>query len=118
VLVWLVRGAQVGLLYAWLKLWQSMESHSGYVLPFPLSPWSVIDLMENGRESGQPGAHSAAGRHEFHHSRNDGNYGGVFGFWDRVMGTDAAFDKWRAHRDEVGVVASMPPIYKPKSSSE
>eukprot|EP00656_Telonema_subtile_P015395 TRINITY_DN18055_c0_g1_i1.p1 TRINITY_DN18055_c0_g1~~TRINITY_DN18055_c0_g1_i1.p1 ORF type:complete len:270 (+),score=63.88 TRINITY_DN18055_c0_g1_i1:64-873(+) len=90
---------QVGLLYMWLKLWQSMESHSGYVFPFPYSPWSLFDLMENGR-------------HEFHHSRNDGNYGGMFGFWDRLMGTDQAFEKWRATRAKLGAEGAMPPIYR------
>eukprot|EP00658_Telonema_sp_P-2_P016030 TRINITY_DN1620_c0_g2_i3.p1 TRINITY_DN1620_c0_g2~~TRINITY_DN1620_c0_g2_i3.p1 ORF type:complete len:220 (+),score=40.76 TRINITY_DN1620_c0_g2_i3:60-719(+) len=41
---------KVSLLYSWLKLWQSMESHSGYVFPFPLSPWSLFDMMENGHQ--------------------------------------------------------------------
>lgn len=87
---------KLALLYAGLKLWQSMESHSGYVFPFP---WSMFDAMENGR-------------HEFHHSRNDGNFGGIFAFWDQVMGTDAPFEKFRMLRAKNGAVESMPPVHR------
>lgn len=87
---------KLALMYAGLKLWQSMESHSGYVFPFP---WSLFDVMENGR-------------HEFHHSRNDGNFGGIFGFWDQLMGTDAAFERFRALRAKNGAEETMPPVYR------
>ena len=43
------------------KLWQSIDAHSGYDLPFPLSPWSAIKYMD------------CAPAHDFHHSHNHGN---------------------------------------------
>ena len=83
----LLLGAHMGLfwLYGYIKLSQTVESHSGYVVPFPFSVWSMSSELagENGR-------------HEWHHSRNVGNYGGFFNWWDRAMGTDAAYEKWRA----------------------
>ena len=75
-------------LYALLKVYQSVEAHSGYVVPFPLSVWSIqwpVDWMDGGR-------------HEFHHSHNKGNYGGIFFFWDHLMGTDKEFNEWRCRQ--------------------
>lgn len=48
-------------LYTGAKLWQSIDAHSGYDLPFPLSPWSAIKYMD------------CAPAHDFHHSHNHGN---------------------------------------------
>ena len=62
-----------------LKLAQSIDAHSGYDLPFPLSIWSAVDVMD------------CAPAHSFHHSRNTGMYGGYFVFWDRLCGTDASY---------------------------
>jgi sterol desaturase/sphingolipid hydroxylase (fatty acid hydroxylase superfamily) len=59
-----------------LRIWNTVEAHSGYDLP-----WSVFKL--------QP-MNGGARRHDYHHSHYDGNYGGIFSFWDKVMGTD----KW------------------------
>ena len=72
-------------LYGYIKLSQTVEAHSGYVVPFPFSVWSLRAAL--GGEQG---------RHEFHHSRNVGNFGGFFDWWDRAMGTDAAYEAWRA----------------------
>lgn len=69
-------------LYVACKLWQSIDAHSGYDLPFPISPWSAIRGMD------------CAPAHDFHHSHNVGNYGGFFNFWDRLCGTD---DKYVRH---------------------
>jgi sterol desaturase/sphingolipid hydroxylase (fatty acid hydroxylase superfamily) len=66
-------------LYPTLKLAQSIDAHSGYDLPFPLSIWSAVDVMD------------CAPAHSFHHSRNTGMYGGYFVFWDRLCGTDASY---------------------------
>ena len=94
--------------YFALKLWQSIDAHSGsvrahkctyhtytyartlaptrthahthththtalpafsYNLPFPLSPFSVIEWMD------------CAPAHDYHHSHYLGNYGGFFVFW-------------------------------------
>lgn len=36
---------------------------------------------------------SGAAQHDFHHSHNTGNYGGLFSvMWDRICGTDAYHD--------------------------
>ena len=73
-------------LYVYVKLSQTIEAHSGYVVPFPFSLWSITwpaDMLDNGR-------------HEFHHSHNKGNYGGYFNWWDRLMGTDDAYVEWRS----------------------
>jgi sterol desaturase/sphingolipid hydroxylase (fatty acid hydroxylase superfamily) len=67
--------------YVGLKLWQSVDAHSGYVMPFPLSPWNLLLGMDCSRA------------HDFHHSNNVGNYGGYFTFWDSVCGTDAAYKR-------------------------
>ena len=69
----------VVLLYSALKLAQSIDAHCGYDLPFPLSIWSAIEVMD------------CAPAHCFHHSRNSGMYGGFFVFWDRLCGTDATY---------------------------
>jgi sterol desaturase/sphingolipid hydroxylase (fatty acid hydroxylase superfamily) len=69
----------VTLLYPTLKLAQSIDAHCGYDLPFPLSVWSAVEVMD------------CAPAHSFHHSRNTGMYGGFFVFWDRLCGTDAIY---------------------------
>lgn len=71
-------------LYPTLKLCQSIDAHSGYDLPFPLSIWSAVDVMD------------CAPAHSFHHSRNTGMYGGYFVFWDWLMGTDASYKAYLA----------------------
>ena len=72
--------------YTLLKLWQSIEAHSNYSFPFPFSFWSFIEGMD------------CADAHDFHHSHNVGNYGGMFMFWDWICGTDAAYNKFRAKK--------------------
>jgi sterol desaturase/sphingolipid hydroxylase (fatty acid hydroxylase superfamily) len=68
--------------YIGLKMWQSIEAHSGYNPPFPISPFSVIDSMD------------CAPAHDYHHSHNKGNFGGFFIFWDWLMGTDEKYGKF------------------------
>jgi len=62
-------------LYISLKLWQSIDAHSGYDLPFPVSPWSAVRWMD------------CAPAHAYHHGEVRGNYGGFFTFWDHAFGT-------------------------------
>jgi sterol desaturase/sphingolipid hydroxylase (fatty acid hydroxylase superfamily) len=79
----------VTIFYFCLKVYQTMEVHSGYVVPFPFSVFSLtwpLDFGDNGR-------------HAFHHSHNVGNYGGMINFWDRAMGTDRAFNAWKGKDD-------------------
>lgn len=72
-------------LYLFLRIWETVESHSGY--DFPWSIWSLFDWQ------GGPEAH------DFHHSHNVGNYGGVcFSFWDTLMGTDKSYREYLADK--------------------
>jgi methylsterol monooxygenase len=70
--------------YAALKLHQSIDAHSGYALPFPLSPYTIEWLGLD-----------CARAHDYHHSNNVGNFGGWTIAWDHLMGTDTHY---RAHR--------------------
>ena len=72
--------------YTGLKLWQSIDAHSGLSLPFPLSPWNILFPCMD-----------CSLAHDFHHSNNKGNYGGYFIFWDWLCGTDTAY---RRHQDK------------------
>ena len=67
--------------YTSIKLWQSIDAHSGMVLPFPLTPWNLLPGMDCARA------------HDYHHSHNVGNFGGFFMFWDWLMGTDSSYRK-------------------------
>ena len=71
----------LAIIYVAMKLYQSLEAHSGYNIPFPFSISSVIDCMD------------CAPAHDFHHSANVGNFGGFFMFWDWICGTDAAYKR-------------------------
>jgi len=53
---------------------ESIESHSGY--EFPWSPFRLLPFA------------SSAQYHDFHHSRNVGNYGTFFTIFDTVFGTN------------------------------
>jgi sterol desaturase/sphingolipid hydroxylase (fatty acid hydroxylase superfamily) len=65
-----------------MKLAQSIEAHSGYNPPFPISVFSLLDVCD------------CAPAHDFHHSHNTGNFGGFFIFWDWVCGTDGRYNKF------------------------
>jgi methylsterol monooxygenase len=69
-------------LFMALRVWETLDAHSGYRLPF--SPWGVVLWVQGGAE-----------RHDFHHSKNIGNFG-MLAFWDRWMGTDRAFKEFKA----------------------
>lgn len=71
----LVLGVHVLTLYVWvvIRQWEAAEGHCGY--DFPLSPSRLV-----------PGSH-AAGHHDFHHAKVNGNYAGYLPIWDRVFGT-------------------------------
>ena len=64
-------------LYVGCKLWQSIDAHSSFDLPFPFSPWSAVPAI----------GMDCSSAHHAHHSINTGNYGGFFSFWDWVCGT-------------------------------
>lgn len=69
--------------YTCMKLYQSIDAHSGYDLPFPFSPWSTIKYMD------------CSPAHNYHHSHNVGNYGGYFMFWDSLCGTDQSYNRYK-----------------------
>jgi len=66
--------------YPAMKLYQSMEAHSGFNIPFPFSVTSIIDSMD------------CAPAHDFHHSHNVGNFGGWTMVLDWVFGTDTKYE--------------------------
>ena len=75
--------------YLGIKLWQSIEAHGGYILPFPISPYNLLFGMDSSRA------------HDFHHSNNVGNYGGYFTFWDWVCGTDRAYKRHLLKQEQI-----------------
>eukprot|EP00047_Mylnosiga_fluctuans_P012412 m.25893 g.25893 ORF g.25893 m.25893 type:complete len:284 (+) comp4219_c0_seq1:47-898(+) len=70
------------LFWLFLRMWETADAHSGYVLPW--SPWNACLAIQGG-----------TARHDFHHSHNVGSFGSFFKFWDWAMGTDADF---RSHQ--------------------
>eukprot|EP00730_Choanoeca_flexa_P020094 TRINITY_DN981_c0_g1_i1.p1 TRINITY_DN981_c0_g1~~TRINITY_DN981_c0_g1_i1.p1 ORF type:complete len:270 (+),score=30.95 TRINITY_DN981_c0_g1_i1:85-894(+) len=70
-------------LWTFLRLWESIDSHSGY--EFEWSPWFVLRNVQGG-----------AARHDYHHSHNIGSYGTFTQFWDWAMGTDKPFKAYMA----------------------
>ena len=71
-------GTHLVTLWIWffIRIWETVDAHSGYALPFPLSPFALFDVAK---------------RHDFHHSQNRGCYGSFFGIWDILLGTDKEF---------------------------
>jgi 4-alpha-methyl-delta7-sterol-4alpha-methyl oxidase len=58
--------------WLFLRVLETVDAHSGYAL----TPWGS--------------------RHAYHHEFNRGNFGGFLSVWDRLLGTDADWRKWRA----------------------
>jgi sterol desaturase/sphingolipid hydroxylase (fatty acid hydroxylase superfamily) len=69
------------LIYLGLRFHETIDAHSGY--DFEWSPWRLLGSI-----------HGGAGKHDWHHSHQVGNYGG-FWFWDWLMGTDLKYKKWQ-----------------------
>eukprot|EP00455_Lapot_gusevi_P024991 TRINITY_DN2613_c0_g1_i2.p1 TRINITY_DN2613_c0_g1~~TRINITY_DN2613_c0_g1_i2.p1 ORF type:complete len:319 (-),score=39.64 TRINITY_DN2613_c0_g1_i2:19-975(-) len=63
-----------------IHTFHSVYDHAGYEMWY--SPLQLIPL------SGHVEAHI------FHHTHNDGNFGLYWRFWDRLMGTDRAYNKY------------------------
>ena len=70
------------IMYPAMKIYQSMEAHSGFNIPFPFSFASVIDSMD------------CAPAHDFHHSHNVGNFGGWTMLWDWLCRTDTKYENY------------------------
>jgi len=76
----LILGAHISVyvVVVFLRLWESIDCHSGYAFPWyfsPLGPWWLF---------------RSAHQHYFHHSKNIGAFG-MFAIWDRICGTNAAY---------------------------
>ncbi|MCB9680423.1 MAG: sterol desaturase family protein [Alphaproteobacteria bacterium] len=85
----LVLGVHVVVLYAWIVLRQleAAEGHCGYHLAASPLAWL-------------PGGHGAD-FHDFHHARFHGNYAGILGWLDGVLGTwSKGYAEHRAARRE------------------
>ena len=65
------------MLFTVLRQWQTVQSHSGFDLPF--------DPFNRGL------FHGGSRRHDFHHSHNHGCYSDFLPFWDWLCGTDHAY---------------------------
>ena len=67
------------ILFFWIcwNMITSTESHCGY--EFPFSPFRVMPLI------------SGASFHDFHHSKNVGNFASNCYFWDLLMGTSSEY---------------------------
>ena len=73
-------------LYIGLRFHETVDAHSGFVLPW--SPWTWLGAL-----------HGGAGRHDWHHSHQIGCFGG-FTFWDWACGTDKAYRVWQQEQRE------------------
>eukprot|EP01094_Clydonella_sp_ATCC50884_P003996 TRINITY_DN13086_c0_g1_i1.p1 TRINITY_DN13086_c0_g1~~TRINITY_DN13086_c0_g1_i1.p1 ORF type:complete len:302 (-),score=76.77 TRINITY_DN13086_c0_g1_i1:167-1072(-) len=72
------------LLWAWLayRIFEAVEGHSGYDMP-SIHSWIHPHAVDF---------------HDWHHSKNSGNYGGMLP-WDSWMGTDVAWKGWMRRRE-------------------
>jgi len=68
-------GIHVYTYYLWLALrvFQSVDAHSGY--EFPFIPFTLLPYLDT------------ASNHELHHRYSTGNYSSFFDIWDRMCGT-------------------------------
>ena len=66
--------------FAWyfVRVCETLDGHCGY--EFSFSPYRLIPMS------------GSAEYHDYHHSRNIGNYASFFSVWDTVFGTNASFN--------------------------
>ena len=74
-------------IYYALRMHETIDAHSGY--DFPWSPWHYTGWL-----------HGGASRHDWHHSKQRGNYGGFF-FWDWLCGTDQGYKRYLAKQEKM-----------------
>ena len=74
--------------FAWyfVRVGETLDGHCGY--DFSFSPYRLIPLS------------GSAEYHDFHHSRNVGNYSSFFSIWDSVWGTNAAYHEHLESRQQ------------------
>jgi len=70
-------------IWVWLlvRVFQTVEVHSGYNFP-----WSLNNLIP---------FWGGAEFHDYHHMAFTGNYSSTFTWWDKIFGTDAAYNAWK-----------------------
>ena len=89
-------------IYYALRMHETVDAHSGY--DFPWSPWHYTGWL-----------HGGASRHDWHHSKQRGNYGGFF-FWDWLCGTDKGYKRYLAKQEKLKQGKEAPP--KPLSAAK
>ncbi len=73
----------ISTLVSWfiLRIWDANIGHSGY--DFSWAPVQLLPFCTNDEF------------HDFHHSKNVGNYASHFRFWDMIFGTNKDFTKFK-----------------------
>lgn len=79
-----------------LRVAESMEGHSGYIFPKPVSVLLGNLMALNPFMATEPAYH------EFHHSRNVGNYSTFFTIWDTVFASNADYYQYLQETEEKG----------------
>jgi len=92
-------------LWTWLfvRLFQTVEVHSGYNFPWSLNNW--VPLW------------GGAEFHDYHHMAFTGNYSSTFTLWDRVFGTDDGYHAWKKSLN-VQVDANSVPLPRNQQKEE
>lgn len=79
-----------------LRIAESMEGHSGYIFP------KAVSVLLGNFMALNPFMGTEAAYHEFHHSRNVGNYSTFFTVWDTVFGSNADYYQYLLDTEEKG----------------
>ena len=64
-----------------LRIWDANSAHSGY--NFSWAPIQLLPFCTNDEF------------HDYHHTKNVGNYGSHFRIWDTVFSTNASYRKFK-----------------------
>lgn len=89
------------LMFTALRMWQTVQSHSGFDLPF--DPKNNCPGMTEflGMAAVSFPFYGGARRHDFHHSHNAGCYSDFLPFWDWLCGTDRHYKAfWEREQQE------------------
>jgi sterol desaturase/sphingolipid hydroxylase (fatty acid hydroxylase superfamily) len=89
----MLMGSHLVVVWIWfaIRIFEAIYAHSGYhFIPYSISEWF-----------------SSGEFHEFHHSHNVGNYGAFTTIWDKLMGTEVAFQEYLKKKKETQRVQLM-----------
>lgn len=93
-------------IWVFLRVWETVDTHSGYV--FPWSPWYAYfigeELIINKGDLAKAQHCVAHGFHDYHHQYNVGNYASPLIDW--LFGTDASY---RRHVSAAAKGSDLPP---------